>query len=84
MDNVETVYETAIQTSIQNIIKNSSEDYNLLSTVGQMCLCFTEIIVFLLLALISSYIGTNVFIIIFLFSIISTNFIKLKIEKEIL
>lgn len=83
-DNFEKVYETTIQTSIQNIIKDSNEDYNLLSTVGQMCLCFTEIIVFSLLTLISLFIDTKVFIIIFLLSIISTISIKFKIEKEIL
>lgn len=83
-DNFEKVYETTIQTSIQNIIKDSNEDYNLLSTVGQMCLCFTEVIIFSLLALISLFIDTKVFIIIFLLSIISTISIKFKIEKEIL
>lgn len=83
-DNFEKVYETTVQTSIQNIIKDSNEDYNLLSTVGQMCLCFTETIVFLLLALISLFIDTKVFIIIFLLSIIATISIKFKIEKEIL
>lgn len=87
-DNFEKVYETSIQTSIQksiqNIIKNSKEDYNLLSTVGQMSLCFTEIIIFSILSLISIFIGDKVFVIIFLLSIISTIIIKNKIEKEVL
>ena len=38
-DNLEKVYETSIQTSIQNIIKESKEDNDLLSAVGQMSLC---------------------------------------------
>lgn len=83
-DNFEKVYETTIQTSIQNIIKNSNEDYDLLSTIGQMCLCFTELIVFSLLSLISLLIDTKVFIIIFLSSILSTILINFKIEKEVL
>ena len=82
-DNFEKVYETTIQTSIQNIIKDSNEDYNLLSTVGQMSLCFTEIIIFSLLAFFSLFLDTKVFIIIFLLSIISTIIIKFKIEKEL-
>ncbi len=83
-DNFEKVYETSIQTSIQNIIKNSKEDYNLLSTVGQMSLCFTEIIIFSILSLISVFIGEKVFIIIFLLSIMATIIINSKIQKEIL
>ena len=83
-DNFEKVYETSIQTSIQNIIKKSKEDYNLLSTVGQMSLCFTEIIIFSILSLISIFIGEKVFIIIFLLSIIATIIVKIKIEKEVL
>lgn len=82
-DNFEKVYETSIQTSIQNIIKNSNEDYNFLSTVGQMCLCFNEIIIFSILSLISIFIGNKVFMIIFLLSIIATIIIRIKIEKEV-
>ena len=37
-DNFEKVYETSIQTSIQNIIKESKENNELLSAVGQMSL----------------------------------------------
>ena len=59
-DNFEKVYETSINTSIQNIIKESEEDNDLLAAVGQMSLCFTEVIVFALLAIISSFIGEKV------------------------
>lgn len=82
-DNVSKVYETSIQTSIQNIIKESKEDSDLLSSVGQMSLCFTEVIVFAILAILSKFIGQGVFNIIFILSIISTlaiNF-NIKIEK---
>lgn len=81
-DNFQKVYETSVQTSIQNIIKDSKEDNELLSAVGQMTLCLTEIIVFVLLAILSKFIGEKVFIVIFILSIISTIFINISIKKE--
>ena len=81
-DNFEKVYETSINTSIQNIIKESKEDNDLLSAVGQMSLCFTEVIVFPLLAIISSFIGEKVFIIIFILSILSSIFININIKNN--
>ena len=81
-DNVTKVYETSIQTSIQNIIKESKEDNDLLSSVGQMGLCFTEVIVFLMLALLSIFIGEKVFMIIFILSIMSTIFININIKNN--
>lgn len=81
-DNFEKVYETSINTSIQNIIIESKEDNDLLSVVGQMSLCFTEVIVFALLAIISSFIGEKVFIIIFILSIISSIFININIKNR--
>ena len=81
-DNFEKVYETSINTSIQNIIKESKEDNDLLSAVGQMSLCFTEVIVFPLLAVISSFIGEKVFIIIFILSILSSIFININIKNN--
>ena len=81
-DNFEKVYETSINTSIQNIIKESKEDNDLLSAVGQMSLCFTEVFVFPLLAIISSFIGEKVFIIIFILSILSSIFININIKNS--
>lgn len=81
-DNFEKVYETSINTSIQNIIIESKEDNDLLSAVGQMSLCFTEVIVFALLAIISSFIGEKVFIIIFILSILSSIFININIKNS--
>lgn len=81
-DNFQKVYETSTQTSIQNIIKESKEDNELLSAVGQMSLCFTEIVVFGILAIISKFIGQNIFIIIFILSIISSILINVEIKKE--
>lgn len=81
-DNFEKVYETSIQTSIQNIIKESEESNELLSAVGQMSLCFTEVFVLAILALLSNFIGEKVFIVIFVLSIISTILINVNIRKE--
>lgn len=82
-DNFERVYDTSIQTSIQNIIKIQKENKELLSAVGQMCLCFTEVVVFAILALLSGFIGEKVFVAIFGLSIMSTICIKGNIKKEI-
>ena len=79
-DNFQKVYETSTQTSIQNIIKESKEDNELLSAVGQMTLCFTEIIVFGVLALLSKFIGEEIFILIFILSILSTILININIK----
>lgn len=81
-DNLEKVYETSIQTSIQNIIRESKEDYDLLSAVGQMSLCFTEVIIFAILSIIAKLIGENVFYLIFILSIISTIAINFEVKKE--
>ena len=51
-----------------------------MSAVGQMTLCFTEIIVFGILALISKFIGEKIFIMIFILSIISTILINVNIK----
>ena len=84
-DNLEKVYETSIQTSIQNMIKESKEDHDLLSAVGQMSLCFAEVVILAILSIISKYIGEDIFYLIFLLSIISTaviNFLIIKEEKD--
>lgn len=81
-DNFAKVYETSIQTSIQNIIKESKEDSDLLSSIGQMSLCFTEVVIFIILAILSNFIEEKVFYIIFMLSIISTIRINLNIKKE--
>ena len=81
-DNLGKVYETSIQTSIQNMIKESKEDHDLLSAVGQMSLCFAEVVIFAILSIISKYIGEDIFYLIFLLSIISTAVINFQIIKE--
>lgn len=81
-DNFEKVYDTAITTSIQNIIKEQRENNELLAIVGQMSLCFAEVVVFSFLALLSGFIGEKVFMIIFGLSIISTLWINYSIKRE--
>lgn len=81
-DNFAKVYETSIQTSIQNIISEAKEDNDLLSAIGQMCLCFTEVVIFSLLAILSSFIGEKIFYIIFLLSIVSTIAINHEIKRR--
>lgn len=80
-DNFEKVYETSIQTSIQNMIKESKENNELLSAVGQMSLCFTEVMVFIALAIFATFMGESVFYIIFILSIISTIGINFNLKK---
>ena len=82
-DNFDKVYETSIQTSIQNIIKKNKENNELLSAVGQMSLSFTEFIIFGILCVVSIYVKENVFYLIFVLSIISTIFINYYIKWEI-
>ena len=80
-DNFEKVYETTLQTTMQNRMKTLKADQNILSTVGQMSLCFTEVWVFFVLALISYFVGENVFYAIFILSIVSTLEINLINRK---
>lgn len=81
-DNFEKVYETSIQTSIQNIIKDSKENNELLSTAGQMSLCFTEVFIFAILSFIAKFMNANIFYLIFALSIISTIVINFYTKKE--
>lgn len=81
-DNFEKVYDTSITTSIQNIIKEQKENNELLATVGQMSLCFAEVVIFGILAILSSFIGEKIFMVIFGLSIISTLCINRTIKKE--
>lgn len=80
-DNLGMVYETTFNTSIQEIIKDSKNNDALLSTVCEMCLCFTEIIVFSVLAIISIFIGEKIFILIFMSTIISLYIMNKKINN---
>lgn len=71
-DNLEKAYDTNVQTLIQNVTKNEKEDKAFLSTIGQMSLCFTEIIVLLIFALIAKIVDVQVFKVLFIGSIMAT------------
>lgn len=71
-DNFEKVYETTLQMNLQNLMKKSGKDSTFFATVGQMSLCFTEVIIFSGLSLISYFADINVFYVIFILSIGST------------
>lgn len=71
-DNLEKVYDTNAQTLIQNVTKNEKEDKAFLSTIGQMSLCFTEIVVLLIFALIAKIVDVEVFKTLFIGSIVAT------------
>lgn len=47
-----------------------------------MSLCFTEVIILTILAIITKFIGKNIFYIIFIMSIISTIVINLEVKKS--
>lgn len=64
------------------MIKESGQDNAMLSTVGQMSLCFTETIILSGLAILAYFVGTNVFYVIFILSIISTLDIQLLLTKS--
>ena len=81
-DNFDKAYEASIQSSIQNLMNKSNENKEVLAAVGQMSLCFTEVIVFLVLRFVSKYIKEYVFYIIFVLSIISTISINKIIVKN--
>lgn len=81
-DNFDKAYEASVQASIQNLIEKSNEDKEVLAAVGQMSLCFTEVIVFLVLSLVSMYLDKDIFYIIFILSIISTIGINNVIRKS--
>lgn len=80
-DNLQMVYETTFTTSIQEIIKKSKRSDALLSTTCEMCLCFTEVIVFSILAILGLILKEKIFIIIFLSTIISICAMNKKINN---
>lgn len=70
-DNVQKMYETSYTTAIQTIIRNSKIDNDRLSTLSEMWLCFTELIILLVLSIIAIYIKERIFICIFLIEIVA-------------
>lgn len=48
-----------------------------------MSLCFTEVVVFIILSILSNWIGEKIFVVIFILSILSTIGINKNIKKEL-
>ncbi len=81
-DNVEKVYETALNTSLQNIMHKHNYDKTILSTVGQMMLCFAEVVILCLFSFLSIYIGVIIFYVMFALSAIATIIKNILIVRE--
>lgn len=80
-DNAQKMYEISYNTSQQTIIRDSKLDNDRLSTLSEMWLCFTELIILVILSLIALYIKEKVFIFIFVLEILAVLYNK-KIVKD--
>ena len=80
-DNIQKMYETTYTTALQAIIRKSYIDNDKLSTLSEMWLCFTELIVLVLLSIIAIYMKEKVFILIFITEIIAIFYAKKTISK---
>lgn len=64
-DNVQKMYEATYTTALQTVINKSDIDNDKLSTLSEMWLCFTELLILILLSIASIFIKEKVFILIF-------------------
>lgn len=80
-DNIDKLYETTRQSITGRHIKNINGNNQILPSVYEMCLCFSEVIVFYIFAKISEYVGENIFIVIFAMSMIANYIINIKLSK---
>ena len=80
-DNVQKVYEISYSTVQQEMIKESNLDNDKLSTLSEMWLCFTEVIILAILSIIAIYIKEKVFILIFVLEILAVLYEK-KIVRD--
>ncbi len=80
-DNAQKAYEISYNTSQQTMIKESNLDNDKLSTLSEMWLCFTELIILAILSIIAIYIKEKIFIFIFVLEILAVFYNK-KIVKD--
>ena len=80
-DNVQKMYEISYTTMQQAMIKESNLDNDKLSTLSEMWLCFTEVIILVILSITAIYIKEKVFILIFVLEILAVLYEK-KIVKD--
>lgn len=82
-DSTEQIYDMTYISSTENIIKNSPKENCLLASVGEMCLCFSELVCFAIIAFIAYYNTSYAFIFMFTASIISTIVMNIKIQEKL-
>lgn len=70
-DNVQKMYETTYTTALQTIIRKSDIDNDKLSTLSEMWLCFAELIILILFAILAIFIKEKIFILIFISEILA-------------
>lgn len=80
-DNAQKMYEISYNASQQTIIKESKLDNDKLSTLTEMWLCATEVMILVILSIIALYIKEKVFIFIFVLEILAVLYNK-KIVKD--
>ena len=69
---LEKVYTANFNTILHNGMTESKEEDVFISSISEMWLCFAELIALLLMAAISMYLGKQIFIVMFVCSIIAT------------
>lgn len=80
-DNAQKMYEISYNTSQQTIIRDSKLDNDKLSTLSEMWLCFTELIILTILSIIAIYIKENIFIFIFVLEIVAVLYQNKVVKK---
>lgn len=80
-DNAQKMYEISYNTAQQAIIKDSDLDNDKLSTLSEMWLCFTEVIILAILSIIALYIKEKVFIFIFVLEILAILYENKTVKK---
>lgn len=80
-DNVQKMYEATYTTALQTVINKSDIDNDKLSTLSEMWLCFTELVVLILLSIASIFIKEKVFILIFALEILAIIYNNKTIRK---
>lgn len=80
-DNVQKMYEISYNTSQQTMIKESNLDNDKLSTLSEMWLCFTELIILIILSIIAIYIKEKIFIFIFILGIVAVLYQNKVVKK---
>lgn len=82
-DNTEQIYDVVCQTANETIIKKTLKNQALLSCVNEMCLCFSEVILFNIFALIALLSESAAFISIFVCSIFATIIMNRLFQKSL-